>query len=54
VEVGKLIKSHNSEAKLAQIDEDQAIESRVISAELIKRYKDDCEMKGLSKESGQI
>ncbi len=46
-----MIKSRNSEAGLVRQNKNQTIEVRVISTELIKRYKEDCEMKGLSAES---
>jgi len=44
-----LIKSRSLDR--SQANEHQAIESRVISAELINQYKEDCEMKGLSRET---
>ena len=44
-----MIKSRSSER--LQANEHHAIESRVISAELINQYKEDCEMKGLSRET---
>jgi site-specific recombinase XerD len=50
-EGGLVIKSRNSEGELVRINDDKTIESSLISTELIKRYKEDCEMKGMSKES---
>ena len=46
-----MIKSLNSESRLIRQTENQTIENSVIATELVKRYKEDCEMKGMSTES---
>jgi site-specific recombinase XerD len=46
-----VIKSRNQKTELTPLEDNKTVESRIMSSELIERYKADCEMKGMSTES---